>query len=293
MSGMMKELFKNALSQLPHALLMVRFLLFLSVVSAFACYSPCAFANSGTKQIHVLKLVQKHFFLGSVEVLIASDAVKVLIKSNQSVFLARAPKWKVVEYCPGKRVAHEISFSDFRQTGSTLLSSSDLDHPNAYAHLNLQKGGQSQFAGFPVRKLVRTDITNGPRVTYWLLESKASNEACMILDHLFRIPEANAVPISFVIEERSTAHKQDDELPWLSRWSNAAAGTLLTNPILLTTSIKQEELPEGELAYPVGYKLVADERSVFITSNKQELFENFYFGSNPGTHKTDRMKTSP
>jgi hypothetical protein len=293
MLGMIEELFKNALSQLPNALHMVRFLLFLSVVSAFASYSPYAFANSGTKQIHVLKLVQKHFFLGSVEVLVASDAVKVLIKSNQSVFLARAPKWKVVEYCPGKRLAHEIPFSDFRKTGSTLLSTSDLDHPDAYLHLNLEKGGQAPVLGFPARKLVRTDIMNGPRVTYWLLESKASNEVCTILDHLFHIPEANAVPISFVIEERSTAHKQDDELPWLSRWSNAAAGTLLTNPILLTTSIKQEELPEGELAYPVGYKLVADERSVFITGNKQELFENFYFGSTPATHKTDSTKKSP
>src|SRR5271156_5587678 len=125
---------RNALSKSNGALRMVLFSLM--VFSVCICSSPALLAKSSTKQVQVLKLVQQNYFLGSIEVLIASDAVKVLIKDSQSVLLARGPHWKIVEYSPKKRLSHEAELAGFRQVGSKMLNIGGFNNQLAWNSLS-------------------------------------------------------------------------------------------------------------------------------------------------------------
>jgi hypothetical protein len=276
---------RNALSKSSGALRMV--LLSLMVFSACIFSSPVLLAKSSTKQVQVLKLVQQHYILGSVEVLIASDAVKVLIKDSQSVLLARAPHWKIVEYSPKKRLSHEVELADFRQVGSKMLSIGGFN--NQLAWNTLSKVGEDKVEGQLVVKLGRASARVGDRIDDWYISSKTPKEIPMILANFFRLPESPGIPIRFVTE--AVVERKSERLPWLARVDQLGKiGSVSTNQFLVTKAITKVQLPEAEFAYPVGYTVSSNESFLLINNDKQELLESI-FSSGTDAPEADRKKT--
>jgi hypothetical protein len=258
-------LLKNILMQLRHAPA--------SLLSIWLLACAPTFARSNSQTVQAFKLAQSHVTLGPIDVFYTNDAVKMVLKNNGTILLARAPSWKVSVFRPAAKVAYEQSLQSFEKNGLRCVVVPYIPdvtfHRQSVEHVNGETIVESSET---------TDKDS--KYDYWMIEPVAiPMQACEILEKAVRVPYRHAIPIKLLGDEPGhDDFRSKDKIAWHLGGRERMAGGRTTSVRIQTFTWSKVNLPRSEFDYPVGYKAVQSEPEVFMTDRAKMMVEDLLGG---------------
>ncbi len=230
-------------------------------------------AELDSKQVEVLK--QRHAYLGSLEMILADDAVRISENVNGTVVIARGPQWKVSVYNTRNKLYYDMSLDTWKKhglrvtwvmmantsdwpvvkTGSEKLLGRDTDvyilpaDPNARAKIRMHK---------PI------DFNYGSAGEYWVDKMPGSRERTAVIMQLYKLPEVPQTPLKLKVYNPGNSA--------LYGISNTAAGK--EQLLLQTFSIKKASVPASTFDVPPGYKRAKDDSEVTISKSNSDSLDS-------------------
>jgi hypothetical protein len=213
---------------------------------------------------NALKLEQTHCTLGNIEVLINSQAVRLLIKKSNTILLARAPNWKIVWFRNDTKLAFEMALGLWLKDGSELVPIGNLSQRPFLRKGVTNMNGES---------VVDLHSDEGDKVLdYWVLEdASVAAQACDVIRGFYRLPPAKGVPYGLKLTYRK--HDADVKTP-VSWTRNTALFEKEEGTRLATTKISHVTVPSTEFDYPLNYKVVKNEQQIWLTSGARAAIDD-------------------
>lgn len=230
-------------------------------------------AGPDLKQVEVIK--QKHAYLGSLEMILAEDALRISENVNGTVVIARAPQWKVTVYNTRNKLYYDMSLDTWKKHGlrvTWVMMANTSDWP-------VVKAGSEKFLGrdtdvyllpadpnarAKIRMHKPVDFNYGKAGEYWVDKKPGPRERTTVIMQLYKLPEVPQTPLALKAFNPGNSG--------FFGVSNTAAGK--ETMLLQTFSIKKAMMPASTFDVPSGYKRAKDDSEVTISKSNADSLDS-------------------
>lgn len=239
----------------------------------FAIEPRAGAAGQDLKQVEVLQ--QKHCYLGSLEMILAADAVRVSESVNGTVVVSKAPQWKVSVYNTRNKLYYDMSLDTWKKHGlrvTWVMMANTSDWP-------VVKAGSEKFLGrdtdvyllpadpnarAKIRMHKPVDFNYGRAGEYWVDKIAGPRERATVIMQLYKLPEVPQTPLKLKVYNPGNSG--------FFGVSNTAAGK--EQMLLQTFSIKKAIMPASTFDVPSGYKRARDDSEVTISKSNSDSLDS-------------------
>lgn len=230
-------------------------------------------AGQELKQVEVLK--QKHGYLGSLEVILAPDAVRISENVNGTVVAARGPEWKVHVYNTRNKLFYDMSLDTWKKHGlraTWVMMANISDWPVVKVGTEKVLGRDTDVYLLPADPNARAkirmhkpiDFNYGRAGEYWVDQIKGPKERTTVIMQLYKLPEVPQTPLVLKVYNPKNAGSFGV--------SKSAAGK--EQFLLQTLSIKKAMMPASTFDVPPGYKRAKDDSEVTINKSNSDSLDS-------------------
>lgn len=234
---------------------------------------PIALAAPATQQVEIWQ--QKHGYLGTLEVILAPNAIRISEKGKDIVILAKAPDWKVFVYNKKTKLFYDMTLDVWKKHGlrvtwTMMSATSDWPIVKAGNEKLLKRDADVYFlaadpnAKAKLRMGKPIDFSYGKAGVYWIDKAPCAKERTAVMLQLYKTPEVQSTPLALkTFNKRSYGYQGAS--------SNAPEKEQM---LLETLSITKATMPSNTFDLPPGYKRAKDDHDVTIGKNNSDSLDS-------------------